>query len=99
MTNNLSVALTKMPLEFSSNKFIKLAKRHGLDQNDINNGIVASFLKKHCVQSSRRSWRKMLNSIVHDQLPLEITEDMCIKFLKATGKYKIQILTQTWTEI
>lgn len=95
-TQNLTRAFDKMPNEFSSNKFITIAKKYGISDYEVINGHIVRFLKERCNRRGKRTWIKKSTSISIESF---LNEHSCINFLKSTGKYKIQTLTQTWTEI
>ena len=94
MENLLEKTLEEMRPAFSSNKFAKRAKKNGLSQEEVNSGVIASFLHKHAEPgASRRMWSKR-NGLASTTTPDKIME--AIDLLKAKG-YKI--LKPDWIEL
>jgi hypothetical protein len=55
----LKKTLEEMPLIFSSNEFSKQAKKNGLTQREINNGMIANYLSHKAKKgNSIRMWEK-----------------------------------------
>lgn len=94
---NLKQALEKMPYTFTSHMFCRVAANYGLTKRDIDNGVVAYFLKQNCNQlSSKRSWAKKTagtNTIFQTS-----TLEEAIKMVKDAG-YKVMKPVNEWQEV
>jgi hypothetical protein len=94
--NHLELALEKMPLVFSSNKYSKKCKQLGYPEELIRGGNLGRFLHEHCIQvNSRRIWQKGKAAVI--QKPNNNVEQ-AIMLLKAEG-YKISKQVIDWKEI
>ena len=116
--NILDETLRRMPTrkydsdyDFTSNHFAKEAKKLGLSQHEITNGIIANFLHVNAIQgSNRRRWKKrngnnqialgeigpLGNSISEDLKTIKI--EAAIKLLKANG-YRVLKPISEWKEV
>lgn len=94
----LDKTLERMNEVFSSNAFSEQSKKLGLTQFEINNGVIANYLHKHCIQlEKRRMWRKKTNkSYITDEKPIEKQITEAIKLLKNNG---YRVLKSEWLEI
>jgi len=98
----LKRVLDEMPERFTSNRFIEVAKKHGIPTNWVPNGIIVKFLLKNAKRiGSRRLYEKKQRNILSapsltiDQI---WDESNAVSFLKARG-YKIMKPTTEWREI
>lgn len=86
----LQQTLNQMDSRFSSNEFADRAKKNGLLQKEINNGIISAFLHSNAMQAnSRRSWVKKDQN---DDL------EKAIKFVKSKG-FRVLKKVEEWKEI
>lgn len=94
----LDKTLERMNEVFSSNAFSEQAKKFGLTNFEINNGVIATYLHNHCVQlNSKRMWRKKTNkSYMSDEKSIEKQITEAIKLLKNNG---YRVLKSEWVEI
>ena len=90
------IALEQMPHRFSTNQFIEKLRKMNVDEYIIKNEHHVDFLKKRCGSLSKRTYYKINQPEVKTAEITELTDDMCIKFLKSKG-YKI--LKATYTEL
>lgn len=96
----LNQTLQAMPEMFSSNNFCSLFVHNGGLKQYVSSGICLKFLKSKCdplgVSEKRvRSWKKRTtDSPVQIPLNYELTEEICIDFLKKRDYkiYKIQTI-------
>ena len=91
----LEKTLNQMDIVFSSNEFSEKAKKNGINQFQINNGIIADFLHKNAIQGdTKRMWEKI--NFNNYQKSDEIMT--AINLLKSNG-YKILKPVSDWIEI
>jgi AAA+ superfamily predicted ATPase len=90
----LEQTLKKMPLHFSSNYFISCAKKKGLSQIEVNNGIVKNFLIMNAKRGdSKRLWYKKAPNVDGND---KLTE--AIAFIKSKG-YRVMKPVNDWIEV
>jgi hypothetical protein len=109
--NELDLALEKMPITFSSNKFSKKCQQLGLNKELIPSGVLNRYLHKNCEQlGSRRTWMK--KPILNNTRQLTINtsnssintnnsstnEQQAIELLKSLG-YRITKQVIEWQEV
>jgi hypothetical protein len=92
--HQLDLALEKMPLTFSSNKYSKKCQQLGIGKDLIAGGTLATYLHKNCEQlNSRRTWRKKA-VIIKTNTNLE----QAIALVKSHG-LKVSKQVTDWVEI
>ena len=96
-------SLIAMNEYFSSNDFAAECRKNGLGVNYTTTGYCAEFLQGAARQLSRKTWQRK-NYISGSDLQIkhvnnELTEDVCIEFLKSTGKYKILVKYFEYKEV
>ena len=92
--HQLDLALEKMPMTFSSNKYSKKCQQLGIEKELIAAGTLGRYLHKNCEQlDSKRTWRKKAAIIK----PANNVEQ-AIALLKSLG-YKITKQVIEWQEI
>lgn len=98
----LDSILQKMPLEFSSNEFTKMAKRYGISQKQIDRGIIANYLKLNAMRNneSRRMYSKKQKSVdLFQEFHSQNTDiQKAIDLLKSNG-YKIMKPVNEYVEV
>jgi hypothetical protein len=87
-------ALTEMTDFFTSNDFAAECRKQGLDAQYTLTGYCGEFLQNAARQLTRKTWAKKNSNIT-----TTLSEDKCIAFLKATGKYKILVKYVEFKEI
>lgn len=93
----LTETFEEMDYIFSSNQFAKIAKRKGLSQYEISQGVIGHFLHNNAIQqNSRRIWRKK-NNLFNEPTSEELINN-AIELLKKNG-YKISKQFIDWREI
>ena len=86
---SLQRALNDMPNQFSSNEFSKNAKKYGLTQREVLDGVCARFLHRNAVQlSTKRMWRKKNTSNLFAMDNADDQVQYAISLLKSKG-YKV----------
>ena len=99
----LSTSLNQMPDKFTSQMFGIAARKNGLTDREVRNGVVGDFLKKYTKRGETQFvWIKKesknvdqpqkevsKSNIIETNQSIEITEEFCINFLKSKGCYKI----------
>lgn len=92
MSDILKKTLAEMKSVFSSNEFSKKAKKNGLSEKEIANGVIALFLHQNAIQmDSRRMWKK------YNGVNLNDLSD-AIQLLKSHG-YKVMKPVNDWVEV
>lgn len=96
--NILDKTFNEMNYTFSSNEFSRKAKKYGINQFQINSGLLASYLHQNAKQlHSKRMWVK--NNISNfDNKNDSLSIDEAINILKKNG-YKVMKPINEWVEI
>lgn len=95
----LEITFKKMPNLFSSNHFIRTAKKYGVDEYHLGGEKTSKFLKERCKQVGLRMWQKqnselLINIFKDDNAvvsKLSMTDEMAIAHLKASTEFEYEI--------
>lgn len=79
--------LNEMNNTFSSNEFSEKAKKNGVSQYEINNGIIASFLHDNSIQLTRRLWEKKDTNHLAIIKAIELLKQNGYKVFKSVTDY------------
>jgi|GWRWMinimDraft_12_1066020.scaffolds.fasta_scaffold04439_4 hypothetical protein len=96
-------SLIEMNEFFSSTEFAAKCRENGLSVNYTGSGLCGEFLQTTAKRLTNRTWQRK-NYISGEDLKIkqvnaELTEEVCIEFLKRTGKYKILVKYFEFKEI
>lgn len=96
-------SLLSMPEFFSSTEFAAEARKNGLSAHYTCSGLCGEYLQSVAKRLTNRTWQRK-NYISGSDVQIkhvnnELTEDVCIEFLKSTGKYKILVKYFEYKEV
>lgn len=91
----LIAALAAMPQEFTSNAFCAKARALGFKEKDFY-AATSQFLKNNCRQLEVKTWQKPEDQQEQPKQTelFTLNEEICVKFLKGLGNYKIMKLVE-----
>jgi hypothetical protein len=96
-------SLIEMNEFFSSTEFAAKCRENGLSVNYTGSGLCGEFLQTTAKRLTNRTWQRKnyisCSDVTIKDFNTEFTEEKCIAFLKATGKYKILVKYVEFKEI
>ncbi len=93
----LQKTLGQMRVSFSSNEFSKKARKNGLTDFEVANGVIATFLHRNAIQGeTRRTWSKRINLTPNKSNSDKLMD--AITLLKDNG-YRVLKPVSEWQEV
>jgi len=87
----LTETLNKMPKTFSSNQFAEKARKKGLTNKEVENGVVGVFLHRNAIQgNTKRMWTKNQSTVSEKESNsgklskrADVARDVQVRYLEA----------------